>query len=85
MTMLSKRVFPSFLPVAPGALVLLDSICVVNQLTIDRIDVFLQQHPVPLPLHVGHADVEVDFLLREERVFHIRLNTPQQKRSQHFV
>jgi hypothetical protein len=32
-------------------------------LTVDGINVLLQQPPVPETLHLGHADVEVDLLL----------------------
>lgn len=54
-------------------------------LTIDRIDIFLQQHSVPLPLHLCHSDIQVDLLFGQERVLHIRLDSSKQEWSQHLV
>jgi len=37
---------------------------VTARLTVDSVDIFLQQHPVPLPLHLSHPNVKIDLLLR---------------------
>jgi hypothetical protein len=61
MTILSNLVFPSFLPEAP---VHQPRIPVKRRgRTIDSINILLQQHPVPFPLHLCHSDVEIDLLL----------------------
>jgi hypothetical protein len=53
--------------------------------TVDGINVLFKQHTVPLALHVGHADVEVDLLLGEERVLDIGLDTTQEEGAEDLV
>lgn len=55
------------------------------QLTVYCIDILLQQHPVPLPLHLRHADIQVDLLLRQQRMLDVRLDSTQQERPQDLV
>lgn len=52
---------------------------------IDGVDVFLQQGPVPLALHLGHANVDVDLLLGKQTLLDIRLDSSKEERSQDLV
>lgn len=54
-------------------------------LTVDSVDVLFEDHPVPLPLHLGHSDVDVDFLLGEERVLDVGLDSSEEERSEDLV
>lgn len=47
------------------------------QLTVNSVDILLEKHSVPLPLHLRHSDVEVDLLLWKQRVLDIRLDSSE--------
>lgn len=47
---------------------------------VDDVDVFHEDLGVPLTLHLGQAHVHVDLLLGKQRLFHVRLQTTEQKR-----
>lgn len=53
--------------------------------TVHGVDVLLEDTLVPLSLHLGHADVDVDFLLGQERVLDVGLDSSQQERSENLV
>src|SRR5690606_30972992 len=49
------------------------------------IDILLQNLLVPLDLHLRHANVDVDFLLRKQTLFDIVLDSSEQKWSENLV
>lgn len=55
------------------------------KLTIDSIDILLQNHPIPLPLHLRHAHIDVDLLLGKERMLDVGLDSSEQEWSKDFV
>lgn len=52
---------------------------------IDSVNILFQDHSVPFSLHVGHANVDVDLLLGEERVLNIGLDSSKQERPENLV
>ena len=53
--------------------------------TVDGVNVLLEDALVPLALHVGHADVDVDLLLGQKRVLDVRLDAPEEEGPEDLV
>ena len=56
-----------------------------SERTVDRIDILLQNHLVPLALQRGHADVDVDLLLGEQALLDVGLDATQKEGTKHGV
>lgn len=56
-----------------------------EKLTVDGVNVLLENSLVPFALHCAHLDIHVDLLLGKQRFFDIGLETTQQEGTEHLV